>query len=70
MANTRELVVNQSENIYTIIKTAMFYYNPMIPPVSVSSLCGQNYEQQTLFSVRKCKKVSACNGKVLLHKNK
>ena len=36
MTNTHELIVNHSENIHTIIRTAMFYYNPMIPPVSIS----------------------------------
>ena len=50
----------------------MLYYNPIIPPISVSSLCGQNYEQQTLFSVRNCKTITKINvmtnGKVLLHK--
>ena len=36
--NTHELLVNHSENIYTIIQNAVFYYNPMIPPLSVSGL--------------------------------
>ena len=51
VVNTHELVVNHSENIYAIIPTAVFYYNPMISTISVSSLCGQNCKQQILFSV-------------------
>ena len=45
-----------AKHFYSIIQTASLYYKPIEHPVSVSSLCGQNYDRQKLISDWGCKK--------------
>ena len=49
------------KHYYFILRTVSFYYKPMVHPVSISSLCGQNYERQHLMFYRGCKKFVSIN---------
>ena len=53
--NTLELDVNHDENVYKMIQTSMFYCNPRIPPLSISSLSGHNMRDKLyhLFAITK-----------------